>query len=413
MTRREETQVLVVGAGPVGLLTALCLRERGVEVTVVDEEPRGSAHSYALALHSSSLKLLDDLGVARRIQEGAHQVTALEVFEDGQPRAELELGAPLLVVPQSRLEGALRDALQARGVAVGWNRRLAQIEPGEDGVASRVDSLEHVSGGYAVASSHAVVTHSTEVASAFVVAADGHHSTVRRQLEITFREAGEAALFAVFELYADFDSPERARIVLHEDTVNGLWPLGERRWRFAFQLGQADLVPARGGRRSVVQIGQRAYPQVAKRRLVELIAERAPWFDATIGEVPWSVAVRFERRVAERFGEGRVWLAGDAAHVTVPVGVQSMNLGLSEGAELADAMAEAVRQGGPTARLADQARAQSSEWRRLFGLEGGFVAGQSASPWAARRPVELAQCLPASRVALTELAARLGLELQR
>lgn len=410
MTRREETQVLVVGAGPVGLFTALCLRERGIEVTVVDEEHRGSAHSYALALHAASVKLLEGFGLAEELRGSAHAVTSLAVVEDSQWRAELDLEPPLLVVPQSQLEAVLRKALRVRGVHVGWGRRLALVEPRNDGVSCRVDTLEHVSGGYAVATSRSVVTHSTEVAAAFVVAADGHHSTVRRQLEIPFSEAGEAALFAVFEFYADFSPADRACLVLHGGTINGLWPLGDRRWRFAFQLDQADLVPARGGRRSVIQIGQRAFPQVAERRLAELVAERAPWFEAAIGEIPWSVAVRFERRVAERFGEGRVWLVGDAAHVTVPVGMQSMNLGLREGLELASGLAAVLRDGASVERLAEQARAQVSEWRRVFGLDGGFSAGPSAPDWAARRSLELVQCLPASREALTELAGRLGLE---
>ncbi len=410
MARREETQVLVVGAGPVGLFTTLSLRERGLEVTIVDEEHRGAAHSYALALHPASMKLLDDLGVGALLRRQAHSIRSLAIFEGGESRAELPFETPLMVVPQSELEDALRRALQARGVTVGWRRRLALVEPQEHAVLSRVDSLEQVSGGYAVATSRTVVTHSIEVTSSFVVAADGHHSTVRRQMEIPFVEAGEAAMFAVFELYADFGASDEVRIILHDGTINGLWPLGDGRWRFAFQLAGADLVPARGGRRSVVQIGQRAFPEVAERRLTELIAERAPWFDAEIGEVPWSVAVRFERRVAERFDAGRVWLAGDAAHVTVPIGMQSMNHGLVEAAELAEGLTEVMGRGSADGRLSDLAARQADGWRRLLGLGAGWGAGSSAPSWVAARPQQLVQCLPASGEALTRLASRLGLE---
>src|SRR5205807_2160537 len=76
-------------------------------------------------------------------------------------------------------------------------------------------------------------------------------------------------------------------------------------------------------------------PVLDKEHLKSLIAERAPWSSGSIDALSWRTIVRFEERLVSRFGDGRIWLAGDSAHLARPVGVQSMNIGLLEANELA------------------------------------------------------------------------------
>ena len=100
--------------------------------------------------------------------------------------------------------------------------------------------------------------------------------------------------------------------------------------------------------RLTTRLGERFFHHLEEARVRELLRQRAPWFAVGARELGWSVEVRFERRLAASFGRGRVWLAGDAAHLTGPLGMQSMNAGLDEASDLA---ARLVRVGRAMDRL--------------------------------------------------------------
>jgi 2-polyprenyl-6-methoxyphenol hydroxylase-like FAD-dependent oxidoreductase len=145
--------------------------------------------------------------------------------------------------------------------------------------------------------------------------------------------------------------------------------------------------------------------------LRQFIEERAPWFKGSIDHISWRMVVRFERRLAQKFGQNRVWLAGDAAHTTGPVGVQSMNIGLFETWELAHAMSRVLHEGAPLSEVEGCAAAWHAEWRRLHGLAGGLKAGPNADPWIASHATALLSCIPAHGRKLAALAGQIGLTL--
>ena len=145
----------------------------------------------------------------------------------------------------------------------------------------------------------------------------------------------------------------------------------------------------------------------------ELAARRAPWFDAGLGEIRWSVGVRFERRLAERFGRGNAWLVGDAAHLASPVGVWSMNVGMREGHDLARRLATVLRDGGDADLLEVYNRERLEEWRRLFGLRNGVAARADATDWIRQRRQRIPPTLPASGKDLELLLDQIGLEIAR
>jgi 3-(3-hydroxy-phenyl)propionate hydroxylase len=146
------------------------------------------------------------------------------------------------------------------------------------------------------------------------------------------------------------------------------------------------------------------------RQYVQKVAkQRAPWFSAGVKEVTWCTEVVFEQRVARQFGRDRGWLAGDAAHQTGPVGVQSMNVGLSEAAALAGAIRRVLREKAPLSVLEACDREWQGEWRRLLGLAGGLKPGKETSPWVKERCGRILPCLPASHEELPRLAGQLGL----
>src|SRR5262245_51243195 len=133
MHREDQTEVLVVGAGPVGMLTALLLAESGIAVKIIDRESRTAAHSYACALHPRTLTLLDQLGLAAKVLKSGRRIETVAFYEGESRRAEVKLSElstdfPFVVVlPQSELEELFEGKRnQKRRIDVQWKHRLNQ-----------------------------------------------------------------------------------------------------------------------------------------------------------------------------------------------------------------------------------------------------------------------------------------------
>jgi 2-polyprenyl-6-methoxyphenol hydroxylase-like FAD-dependent oxidoreductase len=191
--------------------------------------------------------------------------------------------------------------------------------------------------------------------------------------------------FAVCEFNADLRGWEReACLAFSSDAVSAFWPLGPTLGRFTFQIF-----------RSLDET-------VTLDMLRELVRERAPWFEPVPEQLCWGGVAPFEHAQVQRFGEGRVWLAGDAAHSTSPIGFQSMNRGFCEARGLAAAVANELFNLHPGRNpFGPFEKEQQAEWVRLFGLYPGHAPTQ----WHVS---ELAPCLPASGDDFEALLDQLG-----
>jgi len=413
-----RTDVLVVGAGPTGLLAALQLAQRGARVVLIEEEWRSAGHSYALALHARSLDRLGEVALAQAAVDAGNRLASMRLFDNAEPRAWLDLAVPgkrfpfVLALPQSALEQLLARRLEELGVKVRWSHRLAGLEARGDAVIATVQQLEKQSGGYAVAHTEWVVADELEVEASFVVGADGHRSLTRRALGVAFPEVGPSQTFAVLECAASGSPAEELRLVLDGGRVSALWPLPGARARWSLELEAPEVSAAeRYKSRLSTRLGERFFHHLPDAATSALLRHRAPWFPAEPADVGWSIEVRFERRLAEAFGRGRVWLAGDSAHLTGPAGMQSMNAGLDEASDLALRI-DRVRRGEGSLELLEQyGRERASSWRVLLGLDGELRAGPSAAPLVAQSASRLLSCLPATDGELGLLAGRIGLEL--
>jgi len=224
MLRTRNPEVLVAGAGPVGLLAALTLANHGVRTAIVDREWRPGAHSYALALHARSLALLGELGLRDRVLETAYPVRTVALYDGaGQRRAEMRLPGDaaggtgcVAVMRQDALEKLLADALKRAGVRVAWNHEVVRLVPEDDRVGATINELAKDAGGYAVAHSNWVVARSSDLNVPWVVGCDGHRSFVRRRLGIEFAESGPVQHFAVFEFKTNADLGDQMRLVFGE-----------------------------------------------------------------------------------------------------------------------------------------------------------------------------------------------------
>jgi 2-polyprenyl-6-methoxyphenol hydroxylase-like FAD-dependent oxidoreductase len=419
MFQKHQTEVLVVGAGPVGLFTALLLTERGIQVQVIEEQWRTASRSYALALHPATLRLLAELGLAEEVVRLGYRVDRLVFHDHREICGELQfsgLGGSfpfVLVLPQEALEDLLRERLEKRARIL-WNHRLAEIKTSEEQVESRIEELGKDSSGYAVARTEWVVEKVIDSRAPFVVGADGHRSTVRKSLGIEFESVGKPHSFAVFEFESDVDPAHEMRIVLEKKRTSVLWPLGNRRFRWSFELDKEDeIVDPRVKSRVFVQLRNESYPRATREDLVELIAERAPWFEGEIRELAWSAVIRFEKRLAQKYGSHRAWLLGDAVHLAFPVGIQSMNVGFREAHRLVQGLYGVLRSRVAPDSLRSYEEESLAEWRILMGIAGKSTLAGAADPWVETYADRIPSCIPASGEDLRVLLERIGLELHQ
>ena len=418
MRRDDRTEVLVVGAGQVGMFTALRLAQSGIAVQLIDQESRTAGRSYACALHPGTLQLLDEAGLAREVIQRGQRIETAAFYEGALRRAEAKLSVLpaafpfVLVLAQSSLEDLLEKKLQEQGgVKVHWNHRLADLAMSDGAAVASIEEMALAGKGYVVPDFELEVKRTVSARADFVVGADGQNSTVRQRLGIACEETGAPELFTVYELETETALPPEMRIVFHEQTVSVLWPLAEKKCRWSFQWTQAD-APADFPQKDRNRFTVAESPGEKDRRhpLQQLLGARAPWFQAGIRDVGWRTDIQFAHRLARAFGRERAWLAGDAAHQTGPVGMQSMNLGMREGADLAAKLKRILREKASADLLEDYSLEHRAEWEPLLGLRGAPKAGAAAGAWGRAHGARALSCLPASGQELSLLLNQMGLE---
>jgi len=382
----------------------------------MDQEQRTTARSYACALHPHTLKLLERLGLARELLAHGRRVGKVAFYDGAERQAELTLSDPggefpfLLILPQNVLEQVLEQRLRQRGVPVHWNHRFVDCAEEESSVAVTVEELEGTSTGYIVPHWETVVKERTTVRAQFLVGADGHNSTVRQKLGLGQERIGEPEMFAAYEFETEPGSLDEVRVVLDSTSTNVLWPLPGNRLRWAFQLlhGDAKEFPEkerRGARLAEPQADERICQHIRK-----MAGRRAPWFADAIKDLVWCSEVGFERKLVKSFGSSRCWVAGDAAHQTGPVGVQSMNAGFVEGKRLAGTLRKILQQQAlPELLATGYGQEQTNEWRRSLGFQGGLQGQKEATAWVREHAQRLLPCLPGGGDDLSQLAAQIHL----
>lgn len=411
----REPEVLVAGAGPVGLFAALKLNRLGVQAEIADRVWRAGTHSYALALHPQSLGLLQEVGILDAVMAEAYPVRKIGLYDRDGERGSIAIdGFPgswscLAVLRQDVLEQLLEKALAQAGVPVRWSHEVFMLDGSADRVSARIDKFEKDSVGYSVARTEWVLAKTYNIEVPFVLGADGHRSRVRRALKIDYPEVRPAEHYAVFEFETDAKLGDEVRLCFGGGTTDVLWPLPGNYCRWSFQLPDYKEPAARDKDRLFSQPSAAEFPVLTEDNLRALLAERAPWFAGNIGAITWRNVVRFEMRMAGAFGLGRMVLAGDSAHLTGPAGVQSMNLGLAEASDYAMAIAEVLHEGKPASTLNDRTEAWRQEWKRVLAVGSTLKGGAGTDPWISEISARLLSCLPAHGEELDRLAAQLKL----
>lgn len=413
----QKTDVVVLGAGPVGLAAAHTLVDEDIPFVLLDRERCTGTHSYALALHPETMELLESFGVASHALRNARKLPKVAFYEGAQRKCELnysKLSSPypyLAVLPQSDLEEALERGLQDKGSKVHWDHRVRFIE--REGEHSRlvVDRLQDAMVGYAVARIEKEVDSVVKFDTRYIIGADGHNSLARRVADIDFAEVAPTTEYAVFEFQTDVDLPDEMRLITTDEGAHVFWPLPDGSCRWSFQVKPDSVSASRKRDTLLVTLGNEGYPLLEEDRLREWLATIAPWFEGKVEHLRWRMMVKFEQRLAKSFGQRNIWLAGDSAHMAPPAGVLSMNVGMREARDLAQHMACLLR-GGKADSLANFSEKRIAQWRALLNLDGALRPQSDTDPWVVAQLPKISGNIPASGESLKTLAAQIGLFVQ-
>jgi 2-polyprenyl-6-methoxyphenol hydroxylase-like FAD-dependent oxidoreductase len=354
---RFDADVLIVGAGPAGLALATTLQRAGVSALIVDKLESGQNTSRAAVIHAHTLEVLETIGVSGKLDQSGIKVTRFTLRDRDSTLVRLDFEelpskyAHLLMLPQDVTERILRQALDAASRQVRWGCRVESLVEVADGVEATVQSPE-----------------GREVLRArYVVGADGMHSLVRKTAGIGFTGSSYEDSFVL----ADVDMHwEHAR-----DEV----------MLFFSPAGMLVVAPLPGGRFRLVATLENAPERPGLADLQALLDARGPKRGgARVSCVHWSSRFRLHHRVADRYRHGRMFLAGDAAHVHSPAGGQGMNTGLVDACVLGKLLADVLQGRRGEAQLDDYERLRRPAAQQVLGL-AGRLTGMATLRGAVRR----------------------------
>lgn len=316
------SQILVVGAGPVGLTMAAELARYGIPVRIVDRSPEPSRTSKALVVWSRTLELMDRMGCTSAFLAAGLRARGV-TLRDG-PRVLGHAGfdriaspyAFALMVPQSETERLLAAHLAGFGVTVERSVELTDFTEGPDGIAAR---LRHGDG------------RQESVAAPWLVGCDGAHSAVRHGLGVAFHGAPQGDVWMLADVRLEgVGRPPQDEIAtwFHRDGPLAIFPIPGGRARIIATVGRAD--PARPA----------PEPTLAG---VQAMIDRRAGGGFRAEDPVWLSNFRINGRKVDAYRRGRAFLAGDAAHIHSPAGGQGMNTGMQDAVGLAWRLALAVR----------------------------------------------------------------------
>jgi len=323
-----DCDVLICGLGPVGQLLALLLGDLGVSVIAVDQADGPCGHPRASTMDDEVLRIFQAAGVHEQILENAQVQRSVSYITARSQSIEVlrpeagDLGHPPLVTfHQPAMERAMVSALEERGAAeLRWGCRVETIDNSADAVTAW---LRPVAGGRAQA-----------VTARFMVGCDGSHSAVRSRLRIPFGGSTFAQRWLVVDALVDRPLARVPHPHFVGDPARPVVTLpmspGRHRWEWMIHPGEDQT------------------PFLQPARIRELMA---PWISGEEVEVERAVVYTFHARTAARWRVGRVFLAGDAAHVMPPFVGQGFSSGARDASNLAWKF-DAVLRGAP-ARLLD------------------------------------------------------------
>ena len=310
--------VAIVGAGPTGLALAAALAQRHHRVAVFDRQDAGANTSRAAVVHAHTLEALESIGVAAELTRRGLRAHKFTIRDRDRilvqvPFAHLPTRYPFtLMVSQAETEQVLRDRLGQLGGEVRWNCGVSRVDSDVDFARVTLDD-------------------GSEIRARYVVGADGMHSKVREFAGIAFDGGSYEESFVLADVRLHGEAPcDEVILYFSPEGLVVVAPLPDGVHRIVATLASAPTTP------TIADVQA-------------LLDARGPARGRfTVGEVIWGSRFRVHHRLAQQYVNGRIVLAGDAAHVHSPAGGQGMNTGILDGLRLAESL-EAALQGDANA----------------------------------------------------------------
>ncbi len=325
MGQSQKPDVLIVGAGPVGLALACELRLRGIDCRLVEKAQKPAPFSKANTISPATMEVFDKLGVAEAVLGNGMRMLSNRAVKGGRVVLEFEI-PPLeetrfcfnVNIPQYMVERILTERLKSLGGTVERGVEALWHEQGADGVAACL--VHHCEGGS-----------EERVNAKYLVACDGAHSVVRKDLGVPFSGDLYEDKLLVADVFIDwakdpkafrlFEHPrEGALIFMHDDGVVLAWPYHQQDlWHIIVPMTEQE---------------DQALDEPGLDDLSNLIRHRTG-MALPLRDPMWISKFRIHRRCVERYLDGRVLLAGDAAHIHSPYGGMGLNTGIQDAHNLA------------------------------------------------------------------------------
>ena len=308
----KHSKVLIVGAGPSGLMMAAQLLRYGIQPVIIDKKQGPTIHSQALAVQARTVEIYRQMGISERAVADGKQARGLQYYPYHKTPATLELRdigqgqTPfpfVLLYEQNKNERLLLDYLTANACPVYWETSLETLQYENNTVTAKLNRQKSVQ----------------TLDCDWVIGADGAHSSVRKLLQIPFSGATYGNHYYLLDaaLDAPFLDSEYVQIYLGKGSFTGFFPLKERN---SFRV--IGNLPAK----LVENItASDLLPQIAATTGSEIRITKENWF----------TTYKLHHRMAERFRDNRCFLIGDAAHIHSPIGGQGMNTGIQDAYNLA------------------------------------------------------------------------------
>jgi 2-polyprenyl-6-methoxyphenol hydroxylase-like FAD-dependent oxidoreductase len=304
--------ILVVGAGPTGLMTAGELARLGVPCRVIDKAAAPSQTSKALAVQARTLEYFERIGLADAAAAAGRKVHGANVFSGGRRIVHLTFDDissryPFaLIFPQSGTERLLTDHLSHLGVEVERNAELVSLAQGAEGVEAVVRRTDRGT--------------EERVRAPWLIGCDGAHSAARHLLGVPFSGRAFEEAFSLADVRLESDLPaDEVTIYLCKGDILGFFPMA-----------------APGQFRAVIAHGRGTAPPGAPtldefQRAIDAFGPRG----ARVSDPAWTSRFRISQRQVAAYRRGRSFLVGDAAHIHSPLGGQGMNTGIQDACNLA------------------------------------------------------------------------------
>ncbi|WP_037646134.1 FAD-dependent monooxygenase [Streptomyces exfoliatus] len=346
------TDVLVVGAGPVGLSAAAELLRHRVRCRLIDRLAAPLPYAKAVGIQPRTLEIWDRMGLARAALEAAAELRGQLIYVNGEERARIELALPpevpygFAALPQYETERLLDAYVTGLGTTVERGTELLSFTQDEDGVTARLRTAGGVE---------------EEARVGYLIGCDGAHSIVRKQLGLAFEGGAFPEEYMLADVETDWDLPYGYGVRSSHLTGDGATddvlvciplPGSGRRYRMSM------LVPPELSAEAAGPGGDRARGDGVVHGLeggrapelshIQAVVDRLAPTPATLSRMRWSSVFRISHRIVDRYGDGRAFVAGDAAHIHPPTGAQGMNTGIQDTCNLAWKLALVVRgEAGP------------------------------------------------------------------